>query len=135
MTITMTRPGSLLLAIGVLGVILFGVSACSNGDDKPVRATMRPDGTQTVKVLVQHGYHPRIILAKAGIPLTVYFMRKEPPGHSCDQELTIPDAKIEKMPLPIGENKRVILAARPKGSEVAFECGMQMLHGKVRYVP
>jgi plastocyanin domain-containing protein len=119
-----------VFSVGVLCVI--GLSGCSN--DKPVKATMNSEGTQqTVRVLVRNGYHPRLIDAKPGVPLKVEFYRDEPAGHSCDEELTIPSERITKLPLPPGKPRLVTLAARPKGSEVDFECGMQMLHGKVRY--
>lgn len=100
---------------------------------KPVSATEGPDGMQTVKVVVRGGYNPQEIVAKADKPLRVEFFRDEEPSqHSCGEEVVIPGENV-KMKLPARESQIVEIKPQPSGSELAFKCGMDMLHGKITF--
>jgi Cu+-exporting ATPase len=116
----------------VLSVALI-LGACA--ESKPVSTTQLPDGTQMAHIQVKSGYHPDTIEAKAGKPLNLEFFRDEAEGvHSCDQVLLVPSEKIER-PLPAQKLEKVLIPAHTAGTEVAFECGMKMMHGKIRFVP
>jgi Cu+-exporting ATPase len=125
----MNFPAKLLPVL----TLALAISACSQ--PKPVPATQLPDGTQMAHIQVKNGYHPSLIEAKAGKPLSLEFFRDEMPGvHSCDQVLSIPSEKITR-PLSAQKLEKFIISAHPNGTEVDFECGMKMTHGKIRFIP
>ncbi len=119
--------GLLMLAVGSLGVF----SGCAHESTAPT--VSQADGSQTIRVLVKNGYHPNHIQAKAGHPLRLEFYRDEPSGmHSCDQDLNIPKEHMT-MPLPAHESKVITIASQLPGKEIAFECGMHMIKGKISF--
>lgn len=106
------------------------VSGCASS--KPVAATEGPDGVQTVKVTVKHGYSPSVIEAKAGKPLKIEFYRDEEAGaESCDKDLVIPSENVS-IPLPVHESQIVEIKPHSTG-EIGFQCGMNMMKGKIRF--
>ncbi|WP_373533554.1 cupredoxin domain-containing protein [Vampirovibrio sp.] len=120
------RAGSLLMALLGFPALLLGCAS------KPVSAVAQPDGTQTVKVVVKHGYQPSHIKAKAGQPLKIEFYRDEDPGqHSCGETLEIP-AESVKLPLPSRESQIVEIKPQQPG-EMSFQCGMSMMKGKITF--
>ncbi len=117
------------LGILLAGVLVLGLSGCAS---KPVEADLGVDGVQSAKVIVQHGYKPNHIVAKAGKPLKVEFYRdEEGGGHSCGEELVIPSENI-KIKLPARESQIVEIKAQPAG-ELVFTCGMNMLKGTITF--
>lgn len=132
------QPGRVLRRFGLLlgtglacltGIALL-ISGCASS--KPVAAVEGPDGVQTVKVLVKHGYHPGTIEAKAGKPLKIEFYRDEEAGvESCDKDLVIPSENVS-IPLPVRESQIVEIKSHAPG-EMEFRCGMNMMKGKVNF--
>jgi plastocyanin domain-containing protein len=118
------------MAVLIAGsLVLF--SGCARESTAPT--VSQADGTQTVRVLVKNGYHPTHIQAKAGHPLRIEFYRDEPSGmHSCAQDLNIPKQHVAT-PLPAHESKVITIAPQLPGEEIAFECGMHMLKGKISF--
>lgn len=107
------------------------LSACSEAP--PVPTKQLPNGTQEISIQVKGGYHPAIINAKPDKPLILKFFRDEAVGvHSCDQELSIPSQHISR-PLPAQKEEVITLPPQKSGTEIAFECGMKMMKGKIRY--
>ena len=118
--------GGCLISATALGLL---ISGCAS---KPVAAVPGPDGVQTVKVTVRHGYTPSRIEAKAGQPLKIEFYRDEDPGaESCDKELAIPEENVH-IPLPARESQIVEIKPHAPG-ELTFQCGMNMMKGSVRF--
>jgi plastocyanin domain-containing protein len=127
----MLRLGTLLSGglVALTGVVML-ISGCAS---KPVAATPGADGVQVVKVLVKHGYSPSAIVAKAGQPLKIEFYRDEEPGaESCDKDLVIPSESVN-IPLPPREAQIVEIKPQAPGSEVEFQCGMNMMRGKISF--
>lgn len=127
----MLRVGLLLGAsvICLTGTALL-VSGCAAS--KPVAAVEGPDGVQTVKVLVKHGYHPGTIEAQANKPLKIEFYRDEEAGvESCDKDLVIPSENVN-IPLPVNEAQIVEIKPHAPG-EMVFQCGMNMMKGTIRF--
>jgi Cu+-exporting ATPase len=119
-----------LLVLGMLPVAC--VALLLTGCSKPVKATLQPDGSQTVKVIVKGGFSPANIEAEANKPLKIEFYRDEDPNvHSCDQELLIPSENVN-LHLPVHESQIVEIKPQAKG-EVEFQCGMHMFKGKVSF--
>jgi plastocyanin domain-containing protein len=110
-----------------LGALLF--SSCA---EQPTKATVGPDGVQTVKVIVEHGYKPSKIEAQVGKPLKIEFLRKGDPNvESCDEDLVIPSENVN-IHLPVGESQIVEINPQMPG-DVAFECGMKMMKGTITF--
>jgi plastocyanin domain-containing protein len=125
------RLGTLLGGglIAMTGMVML-ISGCAS---KPVAATQGVDGVQVVKVLVKHGYSPNSIVAKSGQPLKIEFYRDEEPGvESCDKDLVIPSESVN-IPLPPRETQIVEIKPQAPGSEVEFQCGMNMMRGKISF--
>lgn len=121
-----------LLVTGCLSVIASSVLLISGCASKPVSAVEGPDGVQTVKVLVKHGYFPSHIEAKAGKPLKVEFYRDEERGkESCGEDLMIPAENVN-IPLPARESQIVEIKPQNPG-EMMFQCGMKMMKGKITF--
>jgi len=120
-----------LIAIAAITWSSIFLSACSEAP--PVPTKQLSDGTQEIEIRVKSGYHPSVIEAKPDKPLTLKFFRDEAAGvHSCDQALSIPSQHISR-PLPAQKEEVITLPAQKDGTEIAFECGMKMMKGKIRY--
>ncbi|MFN2384973.1 MAG: cupredoxin domain-containing protein [Thermoanaerobaculia bacterium] len=87
-------------------------------------------GSQTVEILVSGGYRPDAIVAKKGVPLRLVFDRRE--TNPCSDEIVISDFGIRRA-LPPYQKTMIELLPQTAG-EIAFTCGMNMLHGKIRVV-
>jgi len=115
-----------LVASGLMATLLLAGCAA-----KPASAKQEADGTQTAKIIVQEGYKPSNIVAKAGKPLKVEFYRDEESDKSCDSELVVPSEDL-KMHLPLREGQIVEFKAQPPG-KVEFQCGMNMMKGTIEF--
>jgi cobalt-zinc-cadmium efflux system membrane fusion protein len=83
---------------------------------------------QTAKVVVsEQGYEPAKVTLRAGTPARITFVRTT--DKTCGTEVVFPSLKI-KRPLPL--NQPVVIEFTPATSgDIAFACGMDMLHGTV----
>jgi Cu+-exporting ATPase len=119
--------------IAIAAVIWSSILLCACSQAPPEPAKQLSNGTQEMVIRVKGGYHPAIIDAKPDKPLTLKFFRDEAAGvHSCDQVLSIPSQHISR-PLPAQKEEVITLPAQKGGTEIAFECGMKMMKGKIRY--
>lgn len=91
-------------------------------------AEVTPDGTlQRAKVVVDGGYHPARVLARAGIPLHLSFDRRD--EGACSERMVFDDAGLEAT-LAAHATTTVELPALTPGRH-DFVCGMGMLHGVI----
>ncbi|HEY9745191.1 MAG TPA: cupredoxin domain-containing protein [Oculatellaceae cyanobacterium] len=126
------RPNRLRPIAGLFFLFSAGLLIFSSCTESPVKATVGPDGVQTVQVIVQHGYKPSHIEAEVGKPLRIEFLRKEDPNaHSCGEDLLIPSENIS-LHLPANESQIVEINPQLPG-EITFECGMKMMKGKITF--
>ena len=82
---------------------------------------------QEASIVVEHGYSPDVITAKAGRLLRVYFLRKD--LSYCDEEILFPDFN-RRIKLP----HRVVVSTEfmpEKPGEYTFQCGKGKLKGKL----
>jgi len=81
---------------------------------------------QTAKVVVnEQGFEPATITLRAGIPARITFVRTT--GKTCGTEVVFPSLNIKRA-LPL--NQPVVVEFTPsKSGDIAFACGMKMLHG------
>jgi plastocyanin domain-containing protein len=81
---------------------------------------------QNVKIVVnEQGYEPTRITLRAGVPARLTFLRTT--DKTCGTEVVFPSLNIKRA-LPL--NEAVVIEMTPdKTGEIAFACGMKMLHG------
>ena len=86
------------------------------------------EAAQTAKVAVnEQGYEPATVTLRAGTPARITFVRTT--DKTCGTEVVFPSLNIRR-PLPL--NQPVVIEFTPvKSGEIAFACGMNMLHGTV----
>jgi RND family efflux transporter MFP subunit len=83
---------------------------------------------QSAQVTVnEQGFEPAKVSLRAGAPARITFLRTT--DKTCATEIVFPSLTIKRT-LPL--NEPVVIAFTPtKGGDVAFACGMNMLHGTV----
>jgi hypothetical protein len=86
------------------------------------------ESVQTAKIVVsEQGYEPPKLVLRAGVLARLTFLRTT--DKTCGTEVVFPALNIKRA-LPL--NDPVVIEFTPtKGGDVAFACGMNMLHGTV----
>jgi len=83
---------------------------------------------QTAKVIVsEQGYEPAKVMLRAGTPARITFVRTS--DKTCGTEVVFPSLNIKRA-LPLNE-PAVIEFTPAKAADIAFACGMNMLHGPI----
>jgi plastocyanin domain-containing protein len=80
-----------------------------------------------VVIVVDGGYAPNTIRAKAGQPLRLVFDRQD--DSSCSEEVVIPALGVRKY-LPTGTRTAIDITPAESG-RIPFTCGMGMLKGTI----
>ncbi len=93
--------------------------------ERPSRAETAP--AAGLEVVVEKGYRPARLAARAGEPLRVTFLRRE--TSACSKEVVFPGLGIRRV-LPTGERVTIDLPPLPAGV-VPFTCGMGMMKGGI----
>lgn len=93
-----------------------------------MQARSGPRGDQTVEVIVDHGYRPQSIVARAGVPLRLVFRRRD--ADDCMDRVVFSSPHIDRR-LARGTTTTIVLPAQPPG-EVRFTCGMGRYHGQIQ---
>jgi membrane fusion protein, heavy metal efflux system len=83
---------------------------------------------QSVKIVVnEQGYGPAKVTLRAGVPARLTFLRTT--DKTCGTEVVFPSLNIKRA-LPL--NQPVVIEFPPaKSGDIAFACGMNMLHGTI----
>jgi membrane fusion protein, heavy metal efflux system len=86
------------------------------------------EAAQTAKVIVnEQGYEPAKITLRAGALARITFVRTT--DKTCGTEVVFPSLNIKRV-LPL--NEPVVIEFTPaKSGDIAFACGMNMLHGTI----
>ena len=83
---------------------------------------------QTVKVVVsEQGFEPAKVTLRAGTPARITFVRTT--DKTCGTEVVFPSLNIKRA-LPLNEPVEIEFTPA-KAGDIAFACGMNMLHGSV----
>jgi len=106
-------------------------AAPSASPSRAPAATSREGADATVqnaKILVnEQGYQPAKITLRAGVPARLTFLRTT--DKTCGTEVVFPSLNIKRA-LPL--NEAVVIEFTPaKSGDIAFACGMNMLHGTI----
>lgn len=94
---------------------------------RPVWARLERDGLQVIDVVVDRGYHPREIFARAGLPLRLMFQRND--DDVCSERVIFSTPHVDRRLRPTGTTP-IDLPAQPPG-EVRFTCGMGRYRGRI----
>lgn len=94
---------------------------------KTVLAEVKERGLQEVKIIVEGGYSPDVIVVKKGVPVRLSFYRDE--TADCSDTIVFGDFKIRK-PLPAFKTTAIEFTPEKEG-EYVFTCGMGMMRGKL----
>ncbi len=122
----MTLDQILVTVIGALAIA--GVGAfflLPKG--RETRAVLGSSGFQETMILVKGGYTPDRIVADAGVPIRLTFLRTE--SSACSERVVFADFH-KSAELPEGQNVTLELPSAKSG-EYLFQCGMGMLRGKL----
>lgn len=122
----MTLDQILVTAIGLLAIA--GVGAfflLPKGGE--TRAVLSSSGLQEAMILVKGGYSPDLIVAEAGTPIRLTFLREE--SGACSERVVFADFH-KSAELPEGQRVSIDLPAAKPG-EYLFQCGMAMLRGRL----
>jgi plastocyanin domain-containing protein len=84
-------------------------------------------GAQVVEIVVDRGYRPQSIVARAGVPLRVVFHRRD--DEPCMDRVVFSAPRLERR-LARGTATTIALPAQPEG-EIRFACGMGRYHGQI----
>lgn len=94
---------------------------------RETRAVRGSSGFQEAMILVKGGYTPDLIVADAGAPIRLTFLRTE--SGACSERVVFADFH-KSLELPEGRNVTLDLPAAKPG-EYTFLCGMGMLRGRL----
>ena len=98
--------------------------------EQPVRARLDPSGRQVVEITVRAGYRPGEIVARAGVPLRIIFLRED--DDVCTERVVFSAPRLERRLAPTGVTI-IDLPAQPSG-DVRFTCGMGRYRGHIELV-
>ena len=106
------------------------VGTVSTEPSRPPSAATRGGATagiQTTTILVgENGYEPPTVTLRAGVPARLTFVRTT--DKTCGTEVVFPSLNIKRA-VPL--NQPVDIEFTPaKTGDIAFACGMNMLHGR-----
>ncbi len=103
-----------------------GTSVTDDGMAK--RPGQAASNTQSAKVIVnEQGFEPARITLRAGTPTRLTFLRTT--DKTCGTEVVLPSLNIKRA-LPL--NEPVVIEFTPaEAGDIAFACGMNVLHGTV----
>jgi len=128
------QPGDVVVTVGSFFVRAererLGLRPAANSLSAPPASSS--DGSrseaQTARVVVnEQGYEPARVTLRAGIPARITFVRTT--DKTCGTEVVFPSLSI-KQSLPL--NAPVVIEFTPaKSGDIAFACGMNMLHGSI----
>jgi hypothetical protein len=106
-----------------------GLRPAANPPSAPPASTSDSNGAfQTAKVVVnEQGFLPAKLHLRAGTPARVTFVRTT--DKTCGTEVVFPSLNMKRA-LPL--NEPVVIEFTPaKSGDMAFACGMNMLHGNI----
>ncbi|KRK89451.1 cupredoxin domain-containing protein [Lentilactobacillus sunkii] len=114
----------LVIGLGIIGFIGWWFFAKHQVAEESAAVA---DDQQVVDVEVKGGYSPEVVILKKGVPAILNFTRTD--SSSCLDRVIFSDFGINQE-LPQNE-KESIQIDTDKAGEYAWQCGMDMFHGKL----
>lgn len=124
---TVVSTGSFFIRAEIERLGLRSAQAQASSDRGPASSAAAADA-QTAKIAVtEKGFEPERLRLRAGVPAKLTFVRTT--DKTCGTEVVFPSLNIKRA-LPL--NQPVVIELTPaKAGELAFACGMDMLHGSI----
>lgn len=97
--------------------------------DPARRARLDGGGHQVVEIVVDRGYHPATILARAGIPLRLVFRRVD--DDPCTERVVFSTPRLDRRLAAAGLTTVELPAQSP--GDVRFTCGMGRYRGRIAF--
>jgi plastocyanin domain-containing protein len=110
-----------MLARLVIALVLILVPAAPR-----VLAQDAPKPKRVAIEILEKGFAPESVTVEKGKPIELAFTRKT--DKTCATEIAIPSLKLKKA-LPL--NEVVVVELTPDKDDITFQCGMNMLKGKL----
>jgi plastocyanin domain-containing protein len=122
------QPVALKVGVAMGGLALIGLELWwflwSQPKSQRVAST---GGVQELKITVDGGYEPSRVVVKAGQPVRLNFLRRDP--NSCLEQVLLPDFQIAQA---LELNRVTPVEFTPeKPGQYPFTCGMNMFRGVV----
>lgn len=92
-----------------------------------VHARLGLHGDQVVEIVVDRGYRPQSIVARAGMPLRLVFHRRD--DDPCADRIVFSAPHVDRR-LARDAATTIVLPAQPPG-KIRFTCGMGRYHGQI----
>ncbi|MBD2103062.1 cupredoxin domain-containing protein [Leptolyngbya sp. FACHB-261] len=122
------QPLALKVGVTLGGLALLGLEVwwflLSKPKSQPAQAH---EGIQEMAITVEGGYEPSRVVVKAGQPVRLNFLRRDP--NSCLEKVLLPDFQIAEY-LPLNQTISVEFTPEKPGQYV-FTCDMNMFRGVV----
>lgn len=122
------QPLGLKVGVTVGGIALIGLELWwflfSKSQSQQAKAS---EGIQEMTITVDGGYEPSRVVVKAGQPVRLNFVRRDP--SSCLEKVLFPDFHIAQN-LALNNITKVEFTPEKPGKYL-FTCGMNMFHGVV----
>ena len=109
-------PARLIIALS-LTLAAVAPHAFAQDAQKPKRVAIE---------ITEKGFAPESVTVEKGTPIELAFTRKT--DKTCATEIAIPSMKVKKA-LPL--NETVVVELTPEKDDITFQCGMNMLKGKL----
>jgi hypothetical protein len=97
---------------------------------RSARARLHPAGCQIVDIVVDRGYHPDVIVARAELPLRLILRRDDP--DVCSERVVFSSLRLDRRLAP-GRMTTIDLPPQPPG-EVRFTCALGRYRGRIEFV-
>lgn len=98
--------------------------------EQSVATRLDPEGVQVVAIVIDRGYHPAAITARAGHPLRLVFRRDD--DDPCSERVIFSEPRLDRRLNATGLTIIDFPARRP--GAIRFTCGMGRYRGTIKFV-
>lgn len=116
---------NLVVAFALVAAVATGCSKESSAD----KESPSTDGRYEIAV-TERGFEPDDVSVPGGKPVTLVFSRKTDKTCAKDIVLDLGDGKKIEKDLPLNQPVEIAMTF-PKAGELAYACGMDMIHGTI----
>jgi plastocyanin domain-containing protein len=117
----------ILVLVGGVLLIAFVIWYFFFSERERATAAVGSSGVQHIKITVKGGYTPDVVVVKKGVPVELDFYRDEVSSYT--EQVVFGDFGISRM-LPAFRETPVMFTPDKEG-EYTFNCGMNMVRGKL----
>ncbi len=130
MSNTTALVATALIIGGAIAWIFLAPTETAPPNSEPQNPVTIQDGTQIITINVKSGYHPRKVVAQAGIPTNITFVTNN--NFDCSNDILIPALGTRTQLEPKG-TKTVPLGTQEKGAVISGGCSMNMYNFNITF--